>query len=269
MSESAGPSLVEHTDRNLWSLDEYIVVADLYLRRGRSSGVRDPEVIALADLIQRSPASISRRLGNFDGTAHLGKGLKPVTGEALGVFRSMQIDGAVRTRVVLEATARLQAELKESNVGPVNVGPRLVDPEAIETESVAVTPSVTTRQMRRMEAQLVRRYIRWLDPSGVRLRGMLIPTAGETLRADLFDTEVEVLIEAKAAVSRDHIRYGIGQLFDYRRYITRRPELAMLLPAKPQPELMDLLREAEVQCIWSVGDGFADSVGGRFTKRSQ
>ena len=81
------------------SMSTYIVVADLYLRRGRSSGVRDPEVVGLAQLIGRTPASVSRRLGNFDGTARAGMGLKPVTGEALSTFNQIRDNPAERVRL--------------------------------------------------------------------------------------------------------------------------------------------------------------------------
>ena len=99
----ASSSENKRSGRDIWSLDEYVVVADLYLRRGRSSGVRDPEVVELARLTGRSPAAISRRLGNFDGTVRPGRGLKPVVGEALEVFTRMRSDEGSRRHAVEEA----------------------------------------------------------------------------------------------------------------------------------------------------------------------
>jgi hypothetical protein len=61
-------------DGTSWSLDEYVVVGQLWLNRGRSVGVGDSEVKALAALLGRSPASISRRVGNFAGTDNPGSG---------------------------------------------------------------------------------------------------------------------------------------------------------------------------------------------------
>lgn len=263
-------SLPEHEaeGRNLWSLDEYIVVADLYLRRGRSSGVRDPEVVELACLTGRSPASISRRLGNFDGTVRSGMGLKPVVGEALATFQSMQADETFRRRVVLVARERLRQLSEAGPGGPFGIGPRLVNPEALEVEESEVAPSPVTRQMIRAEALLVRRYCLWLDPAGTRLRGLVIPTTDHPLRADLYDTHLGVLIEAKADAKRESVRYAIGQLLDYRRYLDPQPGLAILLPSPLSADLVALPEQVRAGVIWPQADSFVDSAGGRFTKVS-
>ena len=226
--------------RNLWSLDEYVVAADLYLRRGRSSGVQDLEVLELAMLTQRSPASISRRLGNFDGTVRSGRGLKPIVGEPLEVFNRMRADDSYRQQIVGEARARLQAVVAPPAI-PIDPSPRLVDPESAEVEESAALPPLTSGLMIRAEAQLVRRYRHWLDPRGTRLRGLVIPAEGGLLRADLFDTTLNVLIEAKAEASRPYLRYAIGQLFDYCRYVVPPPRPALLLPQRPSANLEALV----------------------------
>jgi hypothetical protein len=265
MPEGQSVSEQANLGRNLWSLDEYIVVADLYLRRGRSSGVGDPDVVELAQLTGRSTASISRRLGNFDGTVRPGMGLKPVVGEPLAIFQSMQSDDAFRSRVVSEARARMRAVSRDNVLGPPGSGPQLVDPEAFAVEETEVTPSSVTRQMIRAEAQLVRRYRNWLDPLSTRLRGLIIPTADHLLRADLYDTKLDVLIEAKSDVSRESVRYAIGQLFDYRRYLDPRPALAILVPTELNSDLAALPGQAGIDVIWSVDDYFRDSADGRLT----
>src|SRR5438132_10521270 len=111
-----------------------MVVADLYLRRGRSSGVHDPDVLRLAELTGRTPASISRRLGNFEGTAHPGRGLKPVTGVALQSFRMMQTDHALRDEMVRAATSRLLAGERITALKMAPPGSRLVMPEEFSVE---------------------------------------------------------------------------------------------------------------------------------------
>jgi hypothetical protein len=251
----------------LWSLDEYVVVADLYLRRGRSSGVNDPEVIELARLTGRTTASISRRLGNFDGTARPGMGLKPVTGEAREVFTAMQTDPVFRDRIAREARARL-ATTSQAVAGG-RAAPRFVDPEDFQVETVDAVPPATTRELQRIEGQLVRRYRAWLDPQGRRLKGLIIPVGDVMLRADLFDTELQLLIEAKAAATREHVRYAVGQLLDYRRYLTPRPALALLLPRPLESELAALPYELDIGIIWAAGAGFTDSVDGRLTVRAE
>jgi hypothetical protein len=199
-------------------------------------------------------------------------GLKPVVGEALATFRAMREDDSFRSRVVGEATDRLRARGLEEEAQPAEPGPRLVDPEEVIAERVEVVPSAVTRQMIRAEALLVRHYCGWLDPSGVRLRGVIIPAPGHVLRADLYDTERELLIEAKAEASRESLRYAIGQLFDYRRYLDRCRSvraLALLVPSAPDPDLALLPGAAGVAIIWRTDDGFTDSVDGQYTRRTQ
>jgi hypothetical protein len=258
------PHVPERSGRQLWSLDEYVVVADLYLRRGRSSGVQDPEVVRLAQLTGRSPASISRRLGNFDGTVRPGMGLKPVIGEPLAVFQSMQADLEYRAHTVLEARRRLE-ELSQVSAAGLGNGVRLVDPEAMEVEESEVSPPSATRHMVRAEAKLVHQYRQWRDPGGTRLRGLLIITADRTLRADLYDTSIDVLIEAKAEANRENIRYAVGQLIDYRRYLDPGPAIAILVPARLDADLAGLPAEVGAGVIWPLDGSFVDSGEGRFT----
>ena len=257
------------TPRDLWSLDEYVVVADLYLRRGRSSGVHDREVLALAELTGRTPASISRRLGNFEGTQHPGRGLKPVTREALATFRAMAADAAVRERMVRDAIPRLTSGPQKVPDAPGRLGPRLVQPEEMTTDTIEVQTAAIVRRMMRAEAALVRRYRAWLDPLGIRLRAWSIPVAGETLRTDLYDTRLHLLIEAKAAATRNLLRQAVGQLVDYRRYLSPPPRLAVLLPEEPTPDLAALPPEVDIGIIWVVRDRFEDSAGGEFIERDQ
>jgi hypothetical protein len=255
--------------RELWSLDEYVVVADLYLRRGRSSGVHDPDVLRLAGLTGRTPASISRRLGNFEGTARAGRGLKPVTGEALTTFRAMQTDAALRAQMVSAATSRLLAGGRSADVQVAPPSPRLVPPEEFTAGAVEVRTEAQIRQMVRIEGELVRRYRAWLDPSDQRLRSWLIPAGADVLRTDLYDTRLNLLIEAKAAPTRDLLRQAIGQLIDYRRYLSPRPRLAILLPERPSADLAALPGAVDIGLIWAVADGFEDSVGGQFVHRTR
>lgn len=251
--------------RELWALDEYAVVADLYLRRGRSSE-GDPEVRLLAELTGRSAASISRRLGNFDGTHHPGRGLKPVTGEALLLFTSMASDIRVRERWGHEAAEHLRSARRGLPVPLRDTAPRLVLPEVSTVDAVEITTVAQLRRIVREEAALVTRFRAWLDPEGARLRAWAIPVGSESLRADLYDTATRTLIEAKASTARNFVRQAVGQLLDYRRYLSPRPELAVLLPEELNADLAALLRELGIGVIWEAGDRFLDSEGGRFVR---
>lgn len=242
--------------RDLWSLDEYIVVANLYLRRGRSSGTADPEVLELAELTRRTPAAISRRLGNFDGTARPGNGLKPVVGEALQAFEEMRANVDVRERRTAAAAGRLRRERPQRHAAE-RQGPRFVDPENHTGDPIEVSTTEQVRRIEQVEWDIVRRYRRWLDPGGTRLRGIVIPVEEAYLRVDLYDSQLDLLIEAKGDTSRNHLRQAVGQLIDYGRYLSPRPSLAILLPRRPNDDLMQLPREAGIELIWEEDGGFA------------
>lgn len=252
--------------RDLWSLDEYAVVADLYIRRGRSSRVGDPEVLELAELTGRSPAAISRRLGNFDGTVRPGRGLKPVTGLALETFRDMLDDPAIRSRLVAEAQSRLRQHMTTATPKAVAT---LVQPESNWTESADIRSAADNRRMERREARLVEKYRLWLDPTGDRLRGILIAgVAKKPLRVDLYDSHLNLVIEAKADPTRHDIRQAVGQLIDYQRYLAQRPDLAILVGARPDEDLLGLAAAANMGVIWRTGDSFQDSGNGTLTSRA-
>jgi hypothetical protein len=75
-----------------WTRDDFVLVLDLYVRRGRNVPRNDDELKELAVLLRRSPGSITRRLGNFAGTESAGtRGLKAVTGLGLQVWREFQV----------------------------------------------------------------------------------------------------------------------------------------------------------------------------------
>lgn len=255
--------------KDLWSVDEYVVVADLYLRRGRSSGVHDPDVRALAELTGRSPASVSRRLGNFEGTMNAGRGLKPVTGEAMAVFDKMVRDPSYRASAVALARTRLSRGTTLAKPGDARGAsrPRLVDPENfVVLDEIEIASEATARRLRRAEAALVHAYRAWIDPTGDRCAGIVIPVGRELLRVDLYDTHLDLLIEAKGKASRDAIRYAVGQLLDYRRYLSVQ-QIAILVPTKPNDDLVRLPEGLGIGIIWRSGDGFCDTKDGLLTRR--
>jgi hypothetical protein len=98
------------------------------------------------------------------------------------------------------------------------------------------------RVARRREARLVDDYRRFLGPPDSRLCRYEIPLReAPSLFTDAYDTKRHLLIEAKASVRREDIRMAIGQLFDYARYLSPRPRLAVLTPERPTGELLKLL----------------------------
>ena len=82
---------------------------------------------------------------------------------------------------------------------------------------------------------------------------------------DLFNVTRHQLIEAKNDASRAKIRMAIGQVLDYRRFVTPEAAGAVLTPEEPAADLLELLATVGLAAIWQTSDGFADSRGGEFT----
>jgi hypothetical protein len=243
-----------------WSIDEYVVVGKLWLDRGRAVGTGDSDVKALAALLGRTPASISRRVGNFAGTDRPGSGLKPITGPALSLWEKIRGNPAAVEEAARNARARLELLNTEGDEASTaegsNFDPRIVDPQRPSVEPVLVSNKAQEREAKQDEAELREAFRSWRDPNGERLRGIEIPTGKSTLRVDLFDQKDNLLIEVKARAERDHLRFAVGQLYDYRRYLRFAVHLAVLVPQRPPGDLMGLLDSAHVDCIWPDGQSF-------------
>lgn len=243
-----------------WSLDEYVVVGELWLNRGRSVGVGDSDVKALAALLGRTPASISRRVGNFAGTDRPGSGLKPIVGEALSLWEKIRGNPPAVAEAARNARARLELLNTEgqdtSSAEVASPGPRVVAPQRPSTEPVLFSSKEQNREAKQEEAKLRESFRIWRDPAGDRLRGIEIPISNSTLRVDLFDKEDNLLIEVKARAERDYLRFAIGQLYDYKRYLRFEVNLAVLVPMRPSDDLIGLLDSAQVDCIWPSGKSF-------------
>lgn len=71
-----------------------------------------------------------------------------------------------------------------------------------------------------------------------------------------YDAEVDLLIEVKSSIDVAQVRMAIGQLFDYRMRLraTPEPHLAILLPARPDEDVIDLLERLEIGLMWFEGD---------------
>lgn len=132
-------------------------------------------------------------------------------------------------------------------------GPRQIPLERHLTVSGVAEIRAETVSFTRIEAGLVLRYQQHL---GRPLVSYEVPIAGTAivLRTDIFDPASGELIEAKGSAARSHVRMALGQLFDYRRSVRPR-SLAVLLPQHPGPDLVFLLHENGVACIYEDGKG--------------
>ena len=136
--------------------------------------------------------------------------------------------------------------------------------EAGELEGYDVTTLQAVRHARRRESRLVREYRRYLSADAIS-RHQIPPGIGQaTIYSDIFNQTRNQLIEAKASSDRSSIRMAIGQLADYSRFIHPTPALAVLLEARPAPDLVELLKVQDIAVIWRHADGFKDNARGRF-----
>lgn len=127
---------------------------------------------------------------------------------------------------------------------------------------------VRTRQKvvraKKVEAELVSRYREWLGDQQRKLRIVKY----KTLRCDAYEEERGNLIEAKCSAEREYIRMAVGQLLEY-AYLGReslgKPNMAILLPMKPEPKLVEWLSDLDISVIWKEKDKFFDNANGLFT----
>jgi len=85
---------------------------------------------------------------------------------------------------------------------------------------------------------------------------------------DAHEKDRNNLIEAKASNRREYIRMAVGQLLDYaflgkEKFGT--PYMAILLPKKPEPEILTWLHGLKISVIWKQRRTFVDNARGQFT----
>lgn len=114
------------------------------------------------------------------------------------------------------------------------------------------------------ESQLVKRYKKHLKQNnlGTMEKSIIaidLPDERKMLETDGWIAESKILIEAKASlpVSRSDVRMAIGQLFDYKRHHNPKPDrLAILLPACPSQDLVNLIFSQNIEIIYEKGKYF-------------
>jgi hypothetical protein len=106
-------------------------------------------------------------------------------------------------------------------------------------------------------------HLRSLGHEIVRNR-ILPPGEARPLFTDLYDATLDMLVEAKGSVERNAIRMAIGQLADYRRFVSdgSPQHLVILVPREPRKDLYDLVMDQGIDLIFKSGDSFSDSTGG-------
>jgi 5-methylcytosine-specific restriction protein A len=78
-----------------------------------------------------------------------------------------------------------------------------------------------------------------------------------TLKTDLYDATMHELYAIRGASSREEVRMAIGQLKDFVRHIKPPdPKLTVLLPEKPQDDLLNLLHTEGMDLVYEDADGY-------------
>jgi hypothetical protein len=166
-----------------------------------------------------------------------------------------------------EEALRLIGGAGSQRRSPVREGlgnPTLVPVEERHQEGFDVTTRAEVTRAERREARLVEDYVAHIRRSGDAVSRCRMPIpGGHAIYCDVFNETRQQLIEAKTLASRGAIRMAIGQLADYSRFLPQ-AVTAVLLEARPAPDLMDLLEAQEIVAIWRSGVGFHDTAGGRF-----
>jgi hypothetical protein len=142
-------------------------------------------------------------------------------------------------------------------VDETRVSVELVPPESTETEEFERHPPSTSVKAIRRESALVADFRTFLEKQAHEVLRYKIYTPGSVspLLTDLYDVTESVLYEAKASAGRGDIRLAIGQLLDYHRYMPDGIQLAVLLPARPNEELIDLLTSLGMKIVYQNGPG--------------
>jgi hypothetical protein len=188
--------------------------------------------------------------------------------EDIGVARArVQRHGHISLEhLEYKAAERLIAESQSRGSGGVQTSSALVPIEGGNSEEYEIARPESGKRGLRREARLVRDYVAVLEAAGDKVaRNKILPSgSSHALFSDIYNETRRQLVEAKAGIGRGDVRMAIGQLADYGRFVAKGTDRAVLLDAKPQPDLLALLDSQEIAAIWRNGQGFVDNAGGRF-----
>jgi hypothetical protein len=282
----AEASPVKGTKNPPWKREELLLALELYMRNRKSPPSKTSrEVESLSkELNQLRARTGSRGSSSFRNTD--GVYLKMMNFRSydpdytsqgkVGMRHGNKLDPVVwneffgKEEELFKACRAIREALKESPedadadaVGSVaKADSDLVSEVAVEssnTEKAFVEPSREPYETERKEAKLIADFVAWSRLAGREFKRLkIVPKGeGEPIFSDLYSKKAGQLIEAKGSVSRDAIRMAIGQIYDYRRFAEPGIGLAILLPALPRPDLVELIQSSGIRIIYRTENGFA------------
>ncbi|MFF3819938.1 hypothetical protein ACFYYD_25665 [Streptomyces bluensis] len=155
---------------------------------------------------------------------------------------------------------------EETNAHPVaaNVAAsRMIEPKMVEPKRKQASESRRAAQPSLIadlrQSDLREQYLKELVEQQHRVIAYQIKIAGTTtiLKTDLYDATVHELYSVRGESSREEVRTAIGQLKDYVRHIRpRNPKLSVLLPEKPQEDLLNFLHTEGIDLVYQHDTGY-------------
>jgi hypothetical protein len=217
----------------------------------------------------------------------------PSTGKALRLFSTQGTDATYIGEFTLGdppfVEQRIQDENHELRRGFIfNLAPVDAAVERLPTfgGSVLLAPDVTdwappaydpialpasfseARVGSRIEFELQARFGSWRSQQGSNLKRLRIPVGASVIVPDFYDGTLGELIEAKKSSARGYVRTAIGQVLDYCNNARRVGYVArpgILLPSRPDDDLVELCRSLSIALYVADGDGFVNLAVGNAT----
>ncbi|WP_267243836.1 restriction endonuclease [Streptomyces sp. PR69] len=174
------------------------------------------------------------------------------------------VEGIQRSAIMFRLMPVDASSAREPRINRIPASQTEVETTPVERNLTPTTSANRSKEsiiIKRRESELVGDYRDHLVNLGHQVSRFKIRPQGESnsLLTDLYDATTDTLIEAKSAATREAIRTAIGQLFDYQRFITPTPSLAILTPSEPRKDLRDLCAALSIQTIWRTEQGYASS----------
>ncbi|TSB20864.1 hypothetical protein [Streptomyces benahoarensis] len=209
-----------------------------------------------------SDAKQQRYLGEFQLDADLPYTIREASDpegnqRRIIVFR-LRPSGSVQhaKQDVLPAAEKTHARRVSANVSAGSIEEPAAGKKTTSLRSAQ--PSTMTEHR---QTQISQSYREFLNEQQHEVFAYQIKIAGTTsiLKTDLYDATDHILYAIKGSSDRQEIRMAIGQLKDYCRHIDPpNPTLAVLVPEKPNADLIDLLERENIKLVHQDGEAFAE-----------
>ncbi len=130
-------------------------------------------------------------------------------------------------------------------------------------KAMVAFPGVQKKPVTQIELEEMRlqaRFGQFLIEMGENVKAINISLerAKGVLHPDIFIESRQLVIEAKPSTSREHVRLAIGQVLDYVHLLEKSGQslrAGILLPARPQDDLCELLHKLQIELIYETHNG--------------